>query len=379
MKEKINIKDWTNWVWQQQSAINNIDDLKAQFPNLTEKSLNDVRFSHNLLKFKITPYMLSLIERDEYGNPKFNDPIWKQTIPSSGLFKGTSSNRISEFDENWELPDEMINSMLHHKYYNRVVLRIQNNCLSYCMYCFESKRTLDITPNIPSYSKELFQQSLEYLQKNKQIEEVILSGGEPLLMSNEKLESELIELRKIKHIRAIRIHTRVFSHNPFRIDAGLLDLFDKYDITCLNVHFSHPNEITQDVKDALKRMDNCKTRTIILAHIPLLKGINDNAKILLELFMNLYELKIIPYYLLHAMPNTLGATVFRTTVKKGVELMRQIKRKYSNPAIPEYIIVHNSSKHTVPLELEGTSEFEYHKGYIRFKNYKGNWGIYKEN
>ncbi len=371
--------NWNDWVWQQKNAITNIKALKKYFPNLSDEVINDISFSNKYLKFRITPYLLSLIKTDDKGNPLTNDPIWLQTIPSKKLFEGSSSNKISEFDENWELPEEMVNPMLHHKYYNRVVLRIQNNCLSYCMYCFESKRTLDITPNIPSYNNILFKQSIEYIKSKKEIEEVILSGGEPFLMNNKNLNEILSEIRKIKHIKAIRVHTRVFTHNPFRIDDGLLELFDKYDITSLNVHFSHPNEITDEMKNALHKFDKSKTRTIMLAHIPLLKEINDDDKILVNLFMQLYELKIIPYYLLHAMPNTLGSEVFRTSVKKGVELIRKIKRYYSNPAIPEYIIVHKTSKHNVPMELDGTSEFEYHKDYVRFKNYKGKWCIYKEN
>ncbi len=370
--------DWSNWKWQQKNAVTESKDLPKLFPNISPKLISKIKLVEHLLKFRITPYLASLVELDEKGNPIETDPVWKQIMPNVNLFEGTSSEMIKKFDDNWELSGEMITPMLHHKYKNRVVLRIQNNCLSYCMFCFEAKRTLDFTPNVPSFSSKLFSKSLDYIKNNNEIQEVILSGGEPLFMSNSNLEKILIGLREIKHIKVIRLHTRVLTHNPFRFDEELIKILDKYDVTCLNVHFTHPKEVTKEVKDAMLRLDNATTRTIVLAHIPLLKGINDNSDILLSLCMKLYELKIIPYYLLHAMPNTLGAKVFRTSVKKGVEIIREIKRHYSNPAIPEYIIVHKSSKHTVPVELEGTSEFQYKEGYIKFRNYKGKWCKYIE-
>ena len=112
--------------------------------------------------------------------------------------------------------------------------------------------------------------------------------------------------------------------------------------------------------------------------MPLLKGINDDFHELKNLFSKLYSLKIIPYYLLHAMPDTLYPGLFRTSVKDGIHIMKQLKRNFSNPSIPEYIIVHNSGKHTIPLEINGTPEFIYEENQIKFKNWEGKWHIYKE-
>ena len=368
---------WTDWEWQQQNSISNAGMLLEYFPKLNRDVINYVKTSTNKLKFKVTPYLLSLVKKDIEGLPLLDDPIWQQIVPSEKLFNSISQLDFNKMDINWEDPSEMINPILHHKYFNRAVLRIQNNCLAYCMYCFESRRTLDKSSNIPQFNDVFLKEALEYLNVNKQIDEIILSGGEPLLLSNKYLKFILEEIRKIKNIKLIRIHTRTLTHNPYRFDNELIKLINNFDITSINVHFTHPNEVTNELEKIITNIRN-KSNVILLAHIPLLKKINNDASILIKLFMKLYELKIIPYYLLHAMPNTLGSNIFRTKVIDGVKIMRKLKRKYSNPAIPEYIIVHKSSKHTVPFELEGTSEFQYHDGFIRFKNYKGDWCIYDE-
>jgi lysine 2,3-aminomutase len=371
-------KEWNDWKWQQRNAVTSVKKLNVYFPNLHKKTTLEIEKSLSKLNFRLTPYLISLIKKDEQGNPFLNDPIWLQSIPNSGLFENYSNNLISDFDVNWELQEEMINPILQHKYANRVVLRIQNKCLSYCMYCFESKRTLNLDPTIQNFNDTYFAHSLEYIRNNTQIQEVILSGGEPLLVANEKIKEILKSLKKISHIKIIRIHTRVLTHNPFRIDDELVRILSRYDVTALTFHFTHPNEITKEVISALKIFNKYKSKPIFLAHIPLLKRINDNAEILASLFMSLYSLKIIPYYLFHAMPDTLGANEFRTSVKSGVKIMRKIKRKFSNPAIPEYVIVHKTTKHTVPFELDGTSEFKYCKDVVKFKNYKGEWCEYSD-
>jgi lysine 2,3-aminomutase len=371
---KCSNSDWNNWIWQEKNAIQNSKALFKLLPNLSKYQKNKILKSEKFLRFKLTPHLISLIMLDNNLRPIKNDPIWNQFIP---IFNKSSKVDISSYNENWELPNEMINPILQHKYFNRVNFRIQNKCLAYCMYCFEAKRVLDKDSNKKAtYNNALLEHSIEYIKKRTNIQEIVISGGEPLILSNERLGFILREFRKINHIKCIRIQTRALVHNPFRINEELIDILNEFDVNAMAFHICHPNEISVDSLDILQKFITNSKRTILLAHIPLLKGINDKIAILIHLFMKLYEIGIKPYYLIHAMPDTLGAEKFRTDVQKGVKILRKIRRNYSNPSLPEYIIVHKDGKHTVPIELSGTSEFNYRNNKIKFLNWRGKWCIY---
>ena len=377
IKEYSTLQNWVNWKWQEQNAVHSVEKLLEVFPNLSNHTKYSLQRASQHLRFKLTPYMLSLIQVDESQQPLLSDPIWNQFIPN--LNEETERQfEISDFEENWEMPEEMINPILQHKYLNRVNFRIQNSCLGYCMYCFEAKRVLDRFSSKESFKLKYFEDSLEYIKSHKEISEVVISGGEPLVLSNDKLKFFLSEIRKIPQIVAIRIQTRAFVHNPFRLDDELISILKQFDVTAMAFHISHPREISGDARKMIQRFSDLGCRTMLLSHIPLLKGINDSVEILSELFMKLYSLKIKPYYLLHAMPDTIGSKKFRTSVQKGVHLLKRIKRNFSNPALPEYVIVHKKGKHTVPLELSGTPEFIYKNGYIEFLNWKNEWCIYED-
>lgn len=367
---KFNDSNWNNWKWQQKNTIDSFKDLKKEFPNLSFDIISEVKKHERFVRFKLTPYLLSLIE-DVNGAPVLSDPILNQFVPFSSNDSAVSTN---ELKENWELPEDLVTPILQHKYKNRVLFRIQNTCLSYCMYCFEAKRTLEKKSNKEPYRTDHFKNSINYIENNPEIEEVILSGGEPLVLPNDKLKYILDEVKNIEHVQSIRIHTRVTTHNPFRVNDGFVDLISDEKVSCINIHVVHPNEITDEFKEAVKKLH--RAGVLILAHTPLLKGINNNSDILKDLFGKLFQLGVKPYYLLHAMPETILADKYRTTVLEGVDLIKELKRFYSNPSIPEYIIVHDSGKKTVPLESSSTNEFKYENGKIKFRNWKGQWSIY---
>ena len=363
---------WHDWRWQERAALTTVANLEHAFPGLSETERKQLRAASIGLRFKITPHMLSLMSVDDKLAPATNDPIWSQFVPTFA----ESGRAIQSFEENWELPDEMVNSITQHKYRNRLNLRIQNRCLGYCMYCFEAKRVLDTQSDKDGFTTDYFEEALNYLLAHPEIEEVVISGGEPLILSNDTLANLLGRLRRVPQIKAIRIQTRALTHNPYRLDTELVDILKRFDVTAMAFHVTHPVELNDEVKRILDSFGERGCRTMLLSHTPLLKGINDSVETLTTLFMRLFTLKIKPYYLLHAMPYTLGSQRFRTRVRRGVELLREIKRHFSNPAVPEYVIVHAKGKHTVPMELEGTSEFQYRHGVVRFRNWKGEWCEY---
>lgn len=383
----ISLEKWQNWLWQEQNAVSNWQKLQNIFPRMEERCLEAAKtWNQRGLRFLLTPYVLSLVEKDSKGNPKENDAVWRQVFPlfykpfqSQHKDIITGPDEYSPKKENWESAIEMITPIAQHKYDNRVIIYTADVCLGYCVFCF---RSLQSNAEQEKHGgKPFWKQTLEAIRARPQIEEVIFSGGDPLVFDNVSLEAMLKDVRAIPTVKAIRIHTRAWLHNPYRIDDVFCALLKQYEVTEIGVHTVHPKELTEDFKKAVERIRASGARTLLMSDTPLIKGINDDEKTLRELFMNLYLCGVKPYYLSHNMPNIPDAEAQRTSVLKGVRLMNKLKRRISNTAMPEYIITHETGKKTVPESEEGTPDFRYEKDktgwpIIRFKNWKGRWVNY---
>lgn len=373
-----------DWEWQQKNSLRRATDIPLFFPNFPQGEIVQIGEYEKLRRWGITPYTLSLMQKDNNGNPSPEDPLVRQTFPVRGFRLDNSPDSYRAMNiPNWELPKDMITPILQHKYTNKVILRAPNACLAYCGFCFEVERVEDRNSVKLGVTDILWKQSLDYIRNRQEIVEVILSGGDPLLSANNALESRLADIRSITHVRALRIHTRALSFNPFRFDGELVDILNRQRVTELGLHLCHPNELTNEAKEALELFDKRGYGSILkMGQTPLLKGVNDNSDVLRELFMKMYaDFKIKPYYLLHDMPSSPAAAQYRTSVRRGVELINTLKRHIPNVAVPEYVIVHCEGKHTVPLEINGTSEFQYTQNgeghpVIKFKNWKGSWETY---
>jgi len=375
--------NWEDWKWQQKNSLRSASDVRKYFPNFPEDELAQIAEYDKSRRWGITPYTLSLMEKDELGNPNPNDPIVKQTFPIRGFRIDYSPESYDGSENvNWELPEELPNPMIQHKYGNKAILRSPNFCLGYCGFCFEVERIEDKKSTKRTERKNLWEDTLQYIRDNPEIQEVIFSGGDPLLVSNRNLERRLIDVCEISSVRAIRFHSRALSFNPFRFDDDLINIFRTYSVDCLGIHICHPNELSEDAIDTLERFNERRYGGLIkIGQIPLLKGINDDREVLKELFMGMYESGIKPYYLFHALPWSPASDQYRTSVRRGVELINGLKRDISNVAMPEYVIVHHKGKHTIPLEINGTPEFQYTQNdqghpIVRFKNWRGNWETY---
>ncbi len=378
-------KDWENWMWQEQNIIHTPEQLGDYFDNI-DKSYFEKLFKENL-KVRITPYILHKIPKDISKEDLEKNSWFLQFFPLGELYENKSDSYNK--GENWEKEEEFPTSNLHHKYTNRALVRL-DECLGHCNFCFEFMRVLE--KNKPSCKKFLWrdwEKSLEYIQEHPEIEEVVISGGEPFLLSDEKIDSMLSDLRKIKNnsgnlkVKFIRIHTRALTHNPFRITDSLVSILKKYKINSIMFDVAHVSEITEEFIEAVKKIKKImgEDSPILGAHTPLLKNLNADENVLWELFSKLYENNIAPHYLIHMMPFCPYGDRQRTSVKKGVEIMKKLKRKKSNPALPEYILAHDDGKITVPLEENGTSEFIYTKNengdkIIKFLNWKNKWVEY---
>jgi len=380
---QITRSEWENWRWQQQRALRRADQLRSFYPNISGKYVTTAEeWERRGYRFYITPYMMSVFPRDAQGHPLLDAPVAKQFFPSSEMLCDLGHNCPDEYvptNENWEVDEEMLSPIGQKKYDNRMLVFTADSCLAYCTYCLRSLQVDQASERHGGLTH--WQKTLEALKHSPDIEEVILSGGDALVLSNKNLEELLRAIRAIPTVRSIRINTRAFTHNPYRIDNDLCALLKKYEVNVVSLHITHPDEVTPDLIKRVDMVHAFGAKTMMLAQIPLNKGVNDDDAVLRKLFMDLYVAGVKPYYLLHTMPNIPAARAQRTSVRKGVELMNKISRRISHPAMPEYIIVHKTGKKTVPSEIDGTQEFKYEKDetgwpVIRFKNWQGEWQTY---
>lgn len=344
-------ENWEDWQWQQQHSIRSLQDLLREFPGLPEAVLQGIRKNQAERRFQITPYTLGLIHRAADGlRPADGDPVWHQLVPYWET-EGKAAYHYDAETENWELPGEMVTPIAQHKYVNRVIIRLSNVCHSYCQFCYEALRTLEKKSPKDSYQLQHWQATLDYLAGHPEVEEVILSGGEPLMRSDDQLDSVLGDLRRLGRWIAIRIHTRALFFNPFRITDRFAGMLGRYDVNAIGLHVCHPNEITDEFRTAVRKLR--RAVPILFANMPLLRGINDDEATLHTLVMSLYREGVVPHYLYHFLPFSPGAEEFRTSVQTGIDLVRALKRRITNLAVPEFVIAHTSGKHTLPLLASG--------------------------
>lgn len=346
-----------DWKWQQRSALRSADDLRRAFPGLGEETLDVIRENQDRLRIQITPYALTLIQRTADGaSPAPNDPMWRQLVPLARPGEESAHGYDGE-TENWELPSEMVTPIAQRKYDNRVIVRLSNVCHAYCQFCYEALRTLEKESDKPAFQHEHWAATIDYLRRTPEIEEVILSGGEPLMLTDERIEAVLGDLARIDRPLAVRIHTRALTFNPFRITEGLTAILERYRPAAIGLHLTHPNELTSELQLGVERLRAASP--ILFANIPLLRGVNDDAPTMRRLCMSLYRMGVIPHYLYHFMPYSPGSATFRTPVRAGIDLVRSLKRRISNLAVPEYVLPHRSGKFSIPLILDGEAAPEW--------------------
>ncbi|MFF2127955.1 KamA family radical SAM protein [Streptomyces olivochromogenes] len=342
-----------------------------------------IRRHENTRRIQVTPYYLSLIQRTVDGSaPLANDPLWRQVAPTwSEGEDGAFSYVYDGVSENWELPHEMVTPIAQHKYDNRVIIRYGNVCHAYCQFCFEALRTLERNSRKSGPNARYWAETIDYLARHTEVEEVILSGGEPLLHGDDQVRLVLADLAGLNRPLAVRIHTRALTFNPFRITKEMADVLRGGHVTAVGLHVSHPRELTDDFWAAVRRLREAVP--ILFANMPLLRGINDDVATLRELCMRLYLGGVSAGYLYHFMPFSPGGESYGTSVWRGVELVGQLKRRVSNIAVPEYVLPHSTGKFTMPLtgpdDLGPKSVMDDHGNRtLRFTNWRGETVVYPD-
>jgi lysine 2,3-aminomutase len=338
--------EWTDWRWQQRSAVRTSKELYEIFSSVSSSDIAAIARHSRTMRFQATRYFLSLIGRTRDGAPEPLDPLWRQIVPANDRLTTTAGYRY-DGTENWELPEEMVTPIAQRKYEDRVIIRASNVCHAYCQFCYEALRTLEKDSEKSSFNLRHWQDTIEYLREHEEISEVILSGGEPLMQSDSQLRRVLGDLRELPRKIAIRIHTRALAFNPFRITGELCEIFDAFGVNSIGLHVTHSQEISPEFERAI--VDIRRVVPVLFANIPLLRGVNDSTSEIHDLSMKLYMLGVARGYLYHFMPHSPGAERFRTPVQVGVDITRQMKRRVSNLAVPEFVLPHHTGKHTMPL------------------------------
>ena len=259
-----------------------------------------------------------------------DDPLWKQVVPTPEElddYLGGGDLVSDPLNEEGDMPvPELV-----HRYPDRVLLMLNNQCPIICRFCTR-KRKIGF-PGI--VTRETLRNGIEYIRKNTQIRDVLMSGGDPLLVPDRELERILSELRSIPHLDILRIGTRVPGALPHRVTPALCEMLKRYHPLYLNLHFNHPAEFTPEVETACNRLADAGVP--LGSQTVLLKGVNDDSATLKKLFQNLLKVRVKPYYLYQA-DLTLGANHFRTSVQKGLEILRDLAGHTTGMAVPYYVI-----------------------------------------
>lgn len=353
-------EEWNDWKWQVRNRIESLYDLKKHI-HLTPSEEEGVKKSLETLRMAITPYYLSLIDPND---PR--DPVRRQAVPSALELHISHADLLDPLHEDEDSPVPG----LTHRYPDRVLFLITDMCAMYCRHCTRRRFAGQTDAQSPS---ERIQRGIDYIARSPQVRDVLLSGGDALLVSDRVLETIIQRLRDIPHVEIIRIGTRVPVVAPQRITDELVNMLKKYHPVWVNTHFNHPHEITPESRAALAKMAD--------AGIPLgnqsvlLRGVNDNVDVMKKLVHLLVMNRVRPYYI-YQCDLSMGLEHFRTPISKGIEIIENLRGHTSGYAVPTYVVDAPGGGGKIPVAP--TYIISQSPGKIVLRNYEGVITTYTE-
>jgi len=353
--------EWNNYRWQLQNRITTLAQLEKVMPHLAPEEKEGIKLANRKLAMAITPYFFNLIDPED---PLC--PIRRQVIP-----------RIEETHRMpWEMADPCGEDKhspvpgLVHRYPDRVLFLVTDRCASYCRYCTRSR----LVSNASGYDFHPdFERQIDYIRRTPSIRDVLLSGGDPLLLSDEKLAELLGRLKAIPHVEFLRIGTRIPIFLPQRITPSLCSVLREAHPLFISIHTNHPRELTLEVRSALERLAD--------AGIPLgnqsvlLRGVNDDPAVMKALVQKLLLCRVKPYYL-YQCDLILGSAHLRTSVHRGLEIMNQLRGYTSGYAVPQYVIDAPQGGGKIPIHPQYT--LSHNSDRIVLRNFEGKVFEYPE-
>lgn len=347
------METWSDPKWQLRNRIDSLSDLESRI-NLTDEERAGVLLAGTKLAMSITPHFFNLIDKNDP-----DCPIRRQVIP--------------RIEEGWTAPEEMADPCgedshmpvpgLVHRYPDRVLFLVTDRCASYCRYCTRSR----VVSGVGEQQLETqWEAAFQYLEKHTEIRDVLLSGGDPLLFSDAKLDKILTRLRAIPHIQFLRIGSRIPIFLPQRITPELCAMLKRHHPLFISIHSNHPKELTTEVHDGLVRLAE--------AGIPLgnqsvlLRGINDSPEIQKALVHKLLMCRVRPYYLYQCDLIT-GSSHLRTSVAEGVDIIEQLRGHTTGYAVPQFVIDGPGGGGKIPVNPNYVVDSD--KSKITLRNYEG--------
>ncbi len=315
-------EQWNDWKWQVKNRIETLDELK-KYIKLTPAEEEGVAKSLQTLRMAITPYYLSLIDPD---NPYC--PVRRQAIPTAAELHQSEADLLDPLHEDEDSPVPG----LTHRYPDRVLFLITDMCSMYCRHCTRRRFAGQHDCQSPS---ERIQKAIDYIAATPTVRDVLLSGGDALMVNDNMLESIIQRLRAIPHVEIIRLGTRTPVVCPQRITDELVNMLKKYHPIWINTHFNHPQEVTPESIAACEKMAN--------AGIPLgnqtvlLRGVNDCTHVMMKLVHELVKMRVRPYYI-YQCDLSMGLEHFRTPVSKGIEIIENLRGHTSGYAVPTFVV-----------------------------------------
>ncbi len=359
----VNLNEWTDYQWQLNNSIKTIVDFE-NFTGIKFSRKERAELAKTTKKFplSITPYYASLIDTENFRN----DPIFKQAFPNPAELKISKFDMKDPLHEDKDSPTKGIT----HRYPDRVLFLISNRCAMYCRHCTRKRKVGD-PDQIPS--KQQIIAGLHYIKNHREIRDVLLSGGDPLMLPDEYLDWILTELNNIPHVEVVRIGSRIPVVLPYRITDELVQMLKNHHPLWLNTHFNHPNELTPSAREALRKLAD--------AGIPLgnqsvlLAGVNDCPQIMKKLNQKLVQNRVRPYYLFQCDLSE-GLSHFRTSIGKGIEIIESLRGHTSGFAVPTYVIDAPGGGGKIPIQPNYVLSWSTNKTVLR--NYEGVITTYTE-
>lgn len=315
-------EQWNDWHWQVKNRITDVETLKKVI-NITSQEEKDINEVLKKFRMGITPYYASLMDPDDP-----NCPIRKQAVPTIYETYTGAADMEDPLHEDTDSPVPGIT----HRYPDRVLFLITDQCSMYCRHCTRRRFAGQHDAGVPM---DKIEKGIEYIRNTPQVRDVLLSGGDALLIEDDKLEYIIKELRSIPHVEIVRIGSRTPVVCPMRITDDLVNMLKKYHPIWLNTHFNHPKEFTPESTEALRKMAD--------AGIPLgnqsvlLRGVNDCVHIMTDLVHGLVKRRVRPYYI-YQCDLSVGIEHFRTKVSKGLEIMEGLRGHTSGYAVPTFVV-----------------------------------------
>jgi lysine 2,3-aminomutase len=346
-------ENWKDWGWQLKNRITTVEQLE-KLMQLTTEERQGCFFANKKLALAITPYFFNLIDRDDP-----NCPVRRQVIPRAGEMTVTPEEMLDPVGEDSHSPVPG----LVHRYPDRVLFLVTDRCAAYCRYCTRSR----LVSNAQDYNfHPEYEQGLRYIESHPEVRDVLLSGGDPLLLGDRKLDHLLGRLRAIPHVEFIRIGSRIPVFLPQRITPELCEIFKRHGPIWMSIHVNHPRECAQELREACDRLS--------FAGVPLgnqsvlLKGVNDDVEVMKALVHRLLRMRVRPYYIYQCDLIT-GSSHLRADPRKGIEIIRALRGHTTGYAIPQFVIDAPNGGGKVPINPEYVQEINDTE--IVFRNYEG--------